>query len=190
MAVGVQMVLANGIAGMSFAGSDVGGSFGNPGDAHLVVASRELQPLPPHACADRHQAATRRASQSMTTHHDEGRDGDDGVSRRGRGLLRVLLAPRVPRGYEGKEISMKAELHQVPVFVRRGSIVPTRERPRQLSSLMTLDPFTLRVALSKVGSTRGVLYLDDGVTYSHEKGQLGWRMFIAQTAKRMVRIPV
>jgi alpha 1,3-glucosidase len=55
---------------------------------------------------------------------------------------------------KGKEISVKAELHQVPVFVHGGSIVPTRERPRRSSPLMKLDPFTLRVALSKVGSAR------------------------------------
>jgi alpha 1,3-glucosidase len=89
---------------------------------------------------------------------------------------------------KGKEISMKAELHQVPVFVRGGSIVPTRECPRQLLPLMTLDPFTLCVALSKAGSACGELYLDDGVTYSHEKGQLMWHEFIVQTAKKTVQI--
>jgi alpha 1,3-glucosidase len=53
---------------------------------------------------------------------------------------------------------------------------------------MKLDPFTLRVALSKAGSARGELYLDDGVTYSHEKGQFVWREFTAQTAKKTLRI--
>ncbi|CUA67040.1 alpha 1,3-glucosidase [Rhizoctonia solani] len=36
MAIGVKMVLANGIAGMSFSGADVGGFFGNPGPEMLV----------------------------------------------------------------------------------------------------------------------------------------------------------
>jgi alpha 1,3-glucosidase len=92
------------------------------------------------------------------------------------------------RATKGKEISMKVELHQVPVFVRRGSIVPTHECPRQLSPLMTLNPFTLHVMLSKAGSACGELYLDDGVTYSHEKGQLVWHEFTVQTVKKTVQI--
>lgn len=45
---------------------------------------------------------------------------------------------------------------------------------------MKHDPFTLRVALSKAGSARGELYLDDGETYSHQEGQFIWREFIAE----------
>ncbi len=45
-----------------------------------------------------------------------------------------------------KNVTVKAELHQIPLFIRGGSIVPTRERPRRSSPLMKLDPFTLRVA--------------------------------------------
>jgi alpha 1,3-glucosidase len=45
---------------------------------------------------------------------------------------------------------------------------------------MSKDPFTLRVALNKAGTARGELYLDDGVTYSHEKGDFIWREFIAE----------
>ncbi|KAJ7821563.1 hypothetical protein B0H14DRAFT_2831170 [Mycena olivaceomarginata] len=51
---------------------------------------------------------------------------------------------------------------------------------------MKLDPFTLRVALSKAGSARGELHLDDGVTHSHEKGQFVWREFAAQTTKKTI----
>ena len=63
---------------------------------------------------------------------------------------------------KGKEITVPAELHQIPLFIRGGSIIPTRERPRRSSPLMKRDPFTLRVALSTDGSARGELYLDDG----------------------------
>ena len=81
---------------------------------------------------------------------------------------------------KGKEITVPAELHQIPVFVRGGSIVSTRERPRRSSPLMKRDPFTLRVALGKDGSARGELYLDDGETFSHQQGQLVWREFVAE----------
>lgn len=44
---------------------------------------------------------------------------------------------------------------------------------------MKQDPFTIRVALSKSSTAKGELYLDDGETYAHEKGQLIWRGFEA-----------
>lgn len=53
---------------------------------------------------------------------------------------------------------------------------------------MKLDPFTLRVALSKAGTARGELYMDDGITYSHQQGQLIWREFVAETKKKITRI--
>ncbi|PIL32749.1 hypothetical protein GSI_04864 [Ganoderma sinense ZZ0214-1] len=81
---------------------------------------------------------------------------------------------------KGKEITVPAELHQIPVFVRGGSIVSTRERPRRSSPLMRRDPFTLRVALGKDSSARGELYLDDGETFSHQQGELVWREFVAE----------
>ena len=84
---------------------------------------------------------------------------------------------------KGKEITVPAELHQIPLFIRGGSIIPTRERPRRSSPLMKRDPFTLRVALSTDGSARGELYLDDGETYSHQQGQFVWREFAAEKAK-------
>ncbi|PPR00069.1 hypothetical protein CVT24_008971 [Panaeolus cyanescens] len=90
---------------------------------------------------------------------------------------------------KGKTITVPAELHQLPLFVRGGSILATRERPRRASSLMKKDPFTLRVALSKSGDARGELYLDDGVTYDHLKGDFVWRSFEASKAgKKGVRL--
>lgn len=81
---------------------------------------------------------------------------------------------------KGKHITVPAALHQIPLFIRGGSIVPTRERPRRASSRMAYDPFTLRVALSKDDTARGELYLDDGETYSHQQGQYVWRQFVAE----------
>lgn len=90
---------------------------------------------------------------------------------------------------KGKTVTVPAELHQLPLLVRGGSILATRERPRRASSLMKKDPFTLRVALSKAGDARGELYLDDGVTYDHLKGDYVWRSFEATKAgKKGVRL--
>ena len=49
---------------------------------------------------------------------------------------------------------------------------------------MKRDPFTLRVALSKAGTARGELYLDDGESYNHMKGQFIWREFIAEKSSK------
>ncbi|KAG6819063.1 hypothetical protein H0H93_015852 [Arthromyces matolae] len=88
---------------------------------------------------------------------------------------------------KGKEITVPADLHQIPLFVRGGSIVSTRERPRRSSTSMNLDPFTLRVALSKTGTARGELYLDDGVTYEHQQGHFVWREFVAEKPQKQSR---
>lgn len=91
----------------------------------------------------------------------------------------------------GKTITVSAALDELPVFIRGGSIIPTRERPRRASTAMKRDPFTLRVALSKSGTARGELYLDDGESYNHEKGQLIWRQFTAdKTAAKKVKKPL
>jgi len=89
---------------------------------------------------------------------------------------------------KGKNITVPAALHQLPLLVRGGSILPTRERPRRASSLMKNDPFTLRVAVSKSGSARGELYMDDGVTYDHQKGDFVWREFVASSKGKTVRV--
>ena len=88
---------------------------------------------------------------------------------------------RVHRGAApGKSVTIPAALHQVPLLVRGGTILPTRECPRRASSLMKYDPFTLRVALDKNGQARGELYLDDGVSYNYQQGEFVWREFVAE----------
>jgi len=84
---------------------------------------------------------------------------------------------------KGKEITVPAALDKLPLFIRGGSILATRERPRRASSLMKYDPFTLRIALDKSGLAHGELYLDDGVTYEHQKGSFIWRAFTAAKGK-------
>ena len=89
---------------------------------------------------------------------------------------------------KGKTVTVPAALHQLPLLIRGGSILPTRERPRRSSSLMRNDPFTLRVVLNKAGSAKGELYLDDGTSYDHEKGDFIWREFIASKKGKVLRI--
>lgn len=83
---------------------------------------------------------------------------------------------------------MAAELHQLPLFVRGGSIVATKERPRRSSPLMKFDPYTLRVALDKNESAEGELYVDDGETFSHEKGEFVWRSIKAEKKGKTLRL--
>lgn len=52
---------------------------------------------------------------------------------------------------------------------------------------MKRDPFTLRVALSKAGNARGELYLDDGESYNHMKGQFVWREFVAEKSSKSTK---
>lgn len=83
----------------------------------------------------------------------------------------------------GKHVTVSAQLHEIPLLVRGGSIVSTRERHRRSSTLMKHDPFTLRVALSKKSEARGELYLDDGETFAYQTGQIVWREFVAEQPK-------
>ncbi|KAF8320449.1 alpha-glucosidase [Clavulina sp. PMI_390] len=85
---------------------------------------------------------------------------------------------------KGIHVTVPAPMEKVPVLIRGGSIVPTRQRPRRASTAMKNDPFTLTVALSSTTSdtlAEGELYMDDGETYAHTHGELIWRGF---TAKR------
>jgi alpha 1,3-glucosidase len=91
-----------------------------------------------------------------------------------------------PSAFEptGRTITVPAVLHQIPLLIRGGSILPTRERSRRSSPLMQHDPFTLRVALDVDGSAKGELYLDDGEGFGYQQGELVWRAFQASTTHR------
>ncbi|KAF9066549.1 alpha-glucosidase [Rhodocollybia butyracea] len=233
MAVGIKMVLANGIAGMTFAGADVGGFFGNP-EPEMLIRWYQVGIFSPffraHAHIDTNDAnlscwrsPTKALENSVTglpivrPHYvmfpkdpvgfaidDQFFIGSSGI------LVKPITEKEITettvylpddqvyydyfthyayRGSsQGNYVTVRAELHQIPVFIRGGSILPTRERPRRSSPLMKHDPFTLRVALSKSGTARGELYLDDGVTYSHQQGELVWREFVAEPSAKTTRI--
>ncbi|TFK89283.1 glycoside hydrolase family 31 protein [Polyporus arcularius HHB13444] len=246
MAVGVKMVLANNIAGFSFAGSDVGGFFGNPEPemlvrwygvgvfspflrAHAHIDTKRREPylldepyksivrdmlrlrysmLPVWYTAFREASVTGlpvvRPHFVVFPGDENGFSLDDQFFVGGSGLLvkpvtrkgateESVYLPAEDQVYydyfnhnayrstsKGKNITVPAELHQIPLFIRGGSVIPTRERPRRSSPLMKHDPFTLRVALSNEGSARGELYLDDGETFSHRDGKFVWREFVAE----------
>ncbi|KAF0403443.1 glycosyl hydrolases family 31-domain-containing protein [Gigaspora margarita] len=75
------------------------------------------------------------------------------------------------------KIRIKAPLNKIPVFLRGGSIIPKRQKIRNCSSAMHLDPFTLVIALNENNEATGSLYLDDGETYDYEKGYFVHRQF-------------
>ncbi|KAG2067925.1 glycoside hydrolase family 31 protein [Suillus decipiens] len=246
MAVGIKMVLANGIGGMPFAGSDVGGFFGNPepemlvrwyvvgafspffrAHAHIDTKRREPYLLEePYKSLVRDilrlrysmlpvwYTAFRETSESgvpilrpqyMMFPEDEAGFGIDDqyyvgssgllvkpVTQKGVKEVSVYIAEdQVYYNYftnhahrpQNRYITLPANLDQIPLLIRGGSIIPTRERPRRSSPLMKYDPFTLRIALDTAGNARGEVYLDDGETYGYGRGDVVWRGFGAESMK-------
>ncbi|KAG8955645.1 hypothetical protein FRC04_007636 [Tulasnella sp. 424] len=244
MTVGLQMALADGIAGMTFSGADVGGFFGNPAPemltrwyqlgvffpffrAHAHIDTKRREPylleepyksivrdllhlryslLPVWYTAFRETSVTGmpllRPQYVMFPKDYKGFaiDGQFYVGSSG-----LLVKPITQEGvtetdvwlaedevyydyftyktYQGakggKSVKISTPLEKFPVLIRGGSIVPTRQRPRRSSPLMKHDPFTITIALDTSGTASGQLYLDDGESYSHQKGELIWREFQA-----------
>jgi len=81
----------------------------------------------------------------------------------------------------GTTVTSEASIDQgVPVFIRGGTIVPTRERARRSTASMANDPYTLHIAVDAQGGAAGELYMDDGDTDAHSQGQ--YNLFRAQLA--------
>ncbi|KIK77874.1 glycoside hydrolase family 31 protein [Paxillus rubicundulus Ve08.2h10] len=263
MAVGVKMVIANGLGGMVFAGSDVGGFFGNADPemlvrwyavgafspffrAHAHIDTKRREPylldepykgivkdvlrlrysmLPIWYSAFRESSLTGvpllRPQYVMFPQDEEGFAIDDQfyvgssgllfkpVTTKGATSASVYLSDAqiyydyfshtaypppsaAPKSKakanlevnSGRRIQVPAALHELPLLIRGGSILPTRERPRRSSPLMKHDPFTLRIALDVDGGAKGEVYLDDGEGYGYEKGEIVWRGFEASTTAR------
>lgn len=89
---------------------------------------------------------------------------------------------------KGKHVTIPADLHEIPLLIRGGSIIPTKERPRRSSAAMKFDPYTLQIALSKSGAAKGELYVDGGDGYGFKDGEFVWRSFVASKSKKEVRI--
>ncbi|SGY21788.1 BQ5605_C016g08274 [Microbotryum silenes-dioicae] len=78
----------------------------------------------------------------------------------------------------GTTIKVAAPLDSTPLFHRGGSIFPRRDLVRRSSILMWKDPITLVVAVDLTGTqAEGSLYLDDGESFDHEKGDFVHRGF-------------
>ncbi|KAJ1680034.1 glucosidase II [Spiromyces aspiralis] len=77
----------------------------------------------------------------------------------------------------GQSVAREVGLADTPVYVRGGSVVPTRERQRRSSTLMRGDPYTLHVYLDGEGSASGDLYVDDGESFDYERGGYVHRIF-------------
>jgi len=82
---------------------------------------------------------------------------------------------------EGALVQVASPLESIPVFLRGGSILPLKDRPRRSSAVMTNDPFTLLIALDEQGHAQGDLYVDDGDSYAFQKGQSLLRDFVYET---------
>jgi alpha 1,3-glucosidase len=70
----------------------------------------------------------------------------------------------------GQYISVKANLDSIPVYLRGGNIITTKDRYRRSAQLMKYDPYTLYVAIGSNRTAKGKLYIDDGETFAHEIG--------------------
>lgn len=69
---------------------------------------------------------------------------------------------------KGYHYNISAEINEIPVFLREGSILPTKQRYRRSTKLMRYDPYTLYVTLdSAAKSASGELYIDDGESFGY-----------------------
>ena len=66
-------------------------------------------------------------------------------------------------------VTVASDIDKIPVYQRGGSIVTRKLRLRRSSHLMAMDPYTLYVALGDDGTAAGDLYMDDEVTFAHER---------------------
>ena len=67
---------------------------------------------------------------------------------------------------------------RTPVFLRGGSIIPSKRRIRKSSTLMFWDPFTLTIGVNDEGRAEGELYVDDGESFDFAKGYFIHKKFI------------
>lgn len=92
-------------------------------------------------------------------------DADDGTAVAGTGKSKVI------------EFNATAPLDTIKHYLRGGTMLPLKERPRRSSSAMARDPITLVIALDAKGGAEGDLYLDDGKSYAFQRGQYTYRSF-------------
>lgn len=84
-------------------------------------------------------------------------------------------------------ISIQASLSTIPVYVKGGSTVITRDRYRRSSQLMKYDPYTLYVVIGADGVSHGDLYIDDGKSFGYTTGDCIHVEFNANDALRTLK---
>jgi alpha 1,3-glucosidase len=67
----------------------------------------------------------------------------------------------------GQAFTVKTHPAHVPVFVKQGSILTKKQRPRRSTQAMTNDPYTVIVYGAPA---RGRVYVDDGRTHDFQSG--------------------
>jgi len=84
-------------------------------------------------------------------------------------MQRMAGVPSAPNS--SVAVTVASDIDKIPVYQRGGSIVTRKLRLRRSSHLMAMDPYTLYVALGNDGKAAGELYMDDEVTFAHERKQ-------------------
>ncbi|TIB03796.1 hypothetical protein E3P89_01648 [Wallemia ichthyophaga] len=86
-----------------------------------------------------------------------------------------------------RTLNIPTQLDTLPLFIRGGSIIPTRERARRSASLMVRDPLTLTIALDHYGEAQGRVYLDDGHSFDYTRDAFIDRNFTFSSISSDVR---
>jgi alpha 1,3-glucosidase len=73
--------------------------------------------------------------------------------------------------------SFPCALSTIPLFLRAGYIVPTKQRLRRSSAAMVLDPLTLYVALNDQKNSQGEVFIDDTESFEYQHGSYVHRVF-------------
>ncbi|MGH0187388.1 UNVERIFIED_CONTAM: hypothetical protein FKN15_024775 [Acipenser sinensis] len=188
--ISIPMCLSLGLAGISFAGADVGGFFKSP-DASLLVRWFQTGAYQPFFRSHAHLDTPRREPWLF---------GDENTR-----LIREAVRQRYallpfwytlfyqayrtgePVWYDvhtyqkhiaPQNLYIPVTMSSIPVFQRGGTIIPRKDRVRRSSECMAGDPYTLYVALSPQNAASGELFVDDGHTFSFEtKNQYIHRKF-------------
>lgn len=73
--------------------------------------------------------------------------------------------------------TVSVDMESIPVWLRGGTIVARKERPRRSSAQAALDPLTLVISLDRKGAASGDLYMDDGHSFDFDSGKYIHRKF-------------
>lgn len=68
-------------------------------------------------------------------------------------------------------VNVPVTMASIPIFLRGGAIVHTKNRLRRSSAGMAKDPYTLHVALGRAGTAIGTVFSDDSLTFDYQKGR-------------------